>query len=73
MPIGRELATKGVDQTVSLIVGGNYQRTAGFKPGFPARIAATLRRVIESRAPFGCEVEAGFHNGASSADWFFTI
>jgi hypothetical protein len=73
MVTGKELVTKCVDQTIPLSVHGNNLRMAGHKVGFPAQITATLCGVIESRVPFGYEDEAGFHYGASSADWFFTI
>ena len=65
--------TKGVDQTVPLSVDGNREQMAGHKAGFPARIAAMLCGMIESRVQFGYEDEAGFHYGPSPADWFFTI
>jgi hypothetical protein len=73
MVTGKELVTKCVGQTTPLSVESNSRRVTGHKVRFPARVTAALCGAIESRVPFGYEDEAGFHYGASSADWFFTI
>jgi hypothetical protein len=73
MVTGKELTARCVEQTKPLPSEGNIMRIAGLGVGFPVRSLVKLCGVIESRVPFGYEDEEGFHYGASSADWFFTI
>jgi len=73
MVTGKELVTGHVNRTMPELVDGNHVGMFGPGKGFLIRNILRLCGVVESRVPFGYEDEDGFHYGASTADWFFTI
>jgi hypothetical protein len=73
MIAGTQLADRRIEKTLPLPLARNDNRIAWHEVGSPIRIIAILRASIKSQVPVGYEDESGFHYGADTTDWFFSI
>jgi hypothetical protein len=73
MVTSKQLATKRFVGTTPLPLDCNGAWIGWNRLGPSIRIIALVRAALEARAPVGYEDESGFHYGAETSGWFFTI